>query len=148
DDAYVTENPTLTTGSGLAKIWLDPRATPQYYPLVHSSFWVEYHLWGLKPVGYHVTNLLLHIGVALLLWRILVRLQIPGALLAACVFAVHPVHVESVAWVTERKNVLSGLFYLAAMHLYLFSVARNVFTWGAYLGAIALFLAALLSKSV
>src|SRR5262245_24322693 len=62
DDAYVTENPTLTTASGLAMIWLDPRATPQYYPLVHSSFWIEYHLWGLKPVGYHVTNVLLHIG--------------------------------------------------------------------------------------
>src|SRR2546430_17108122 len=84
DDAYVTENPTLTTGSGLAKIWLDPRATPQYYPLVHSSFWVEYHLWGLKPVGDHVVNVLLHAAVALLLWRILIRLEIPGALLAAC----------------------------------------------------------------
>lgn len=148
DDAYVTENPTLTTGSGLAKIWLDPRATPQYYPLVHTSFWVEYHLWGLKPVGYHVTNLLLHIGVALLLWRILLRLQIPGAFLAACVFAVYPVHVESVAWVTERKNVLSGLFYLAAMHVYLFRVARNEFSWRAYAAALLLFLAALLSKSV
>ena len=114
DNDYVTENPTLLDASGLRDIWFDRSATPQYYPLVHSSFWVEYHLWGYHPTGYHIVNVLIHIVNALLLWRLLVRFSVPVAWFAAFVFAVHPVHVESVAWITERKNVLSGLFYLSA----------------------------------
>src|ERR1051325_5356323 len=71
DDYYVTQNPTLTTLSGLGRIWFEPTSIPQYYPLVHTTFWVEYHLWGLNPLGYHVLNVLLHIGSALLLWKLL-----------------------------------------------------------------------------
>ena len=67
DDAYVTENPTLRSVQGLARIWLEPRSTPQYYPLVFSSFWVEYHLWKLHPLGFHLVNVLLHAGSAILL---------------------------------------------------------------------------------
>jgi tetratricopeptide (TPR) repeat protein len=119
DDDYVVENPMLRTPGGLQRIWLDYGATPQYYPLVHSSFWIEYQLWQLDPVGYHLVNVLLHALGVLLLWRVLVLLQLPGAWLAAAIFAVHPVHVESVAWVTERKNVLSGVFYLASLFAYL-----------------------------
>jgi tetratricopeptide (TPR) repeat protein len=119
DDDYVVENPTLRTADGLRRIWLDYGATPQYYPLVHSTFWVEYHLWKLWPVGYHVVNVLLHALGAVLLWRLLSILQLPGAWLGAAIFAVHPVHVESVAWITERKNVLSGAFYLASLLAYL-----------------------------
>ena len=115
DNYHVTENPTLRDPGGLARIWLEPRALPQYYPLVHTSFWVEHRLWGLRPFGYHLTNVLLHTANALLLGWILFRLRVPGAWLAAAVFALHPVHVESVAWITERKNVLSGLFYLSAL---------------------------------
>ncbi len=115
DDAYVTGNATLRSAAGLRDIWLHPGATPQYYPLVFTSFWLEYRLWGLDPIGYHAVNVLLHALNVLLLWRILKRLGLPGAFLAAAVFAVHPVHVESVAWITERKNVLSGAFYFAAL---------------------------------
>lgn len=119
DDHHVTDNQTLRSADGLKAIWLEPRALPQYYPLVHTSFWVEYHLWKLRPFGYHLTNVLLHAGSALLFWRILHRLSVPGAYVAAVVFALHPVHVESVAWITERKNVLSGFFYLGAALAYL-----------------------------
>ena len=115
DDSYVTENQTLRSLKGLGQIWLNPRATPQYYPLVFSSFWLEYKLWGLNPTGYHVVNVLLHVLSTLLLWRLLQCLNVPGAWLATAIFALHPVHVESVAWVTERKNVLSAFFYLGSV---------------------------------
>ncbi len=119
DDDYVTQNLTLRDLSGLKRIWFDVIATPQYYPLVHTTFWTEYHLWGLNPLGYHLVNVFLHALSAILLWRVLKQLQLPGAWLAASIFAVHPVNVESVVWVTERKNVLCGVFYFAAALAYL-----------------------------
>jgi tetratricopeptide (TPR) repeat protein len=119
DDAYVTENPALHSWAGLKLIWLNPGAMPQNYPLVFTTFWIEYHLWHLQPLGYHLVNVMLHALGAVLLWRNLVRLQVRAALLAALIFALHPVCVESVAWVTERKNVLCGVFYFAAALAYL-----------------------------
>ncbi|MEO6436483.1 MAG: tetratricopeptide repeat protein, partial [Tepidisphaeraceae bacterium] len=119
DDYYVTNNRNLRSVGGLVDLWTKLGAVPQYYPLTHTTFWVEYHLWGLRPAGYHVVNIVLHAASSVLLWLILRRLAVPGALLAAAVFAVHPLHVESVAWVTERKNVLSGVLYLGAMLAYL-----------------------------
>lgn len=118
DDDYVTRNALLQEPGGLGRIWTEVGATPQYYPLVFTSFWLENQLWGLDPAGYHSTNVLLHALAAILLWRVLVRLRLPGALFAAALFAVHPVHVESVAWITERKNVLSAVFFLAALLLF------------------------------
>lgn len=118
DDSYVTANPTLTEPQGLRRIWLEPGATPQYYPLVFSSFWVERRLWQLHPAGYHIVNVALHIVNALLLWLFLARIGFPLAWVAAALFAVHPLQVESVAWITERKNVLSGCFYLLAAIAY------------------------------
>lgn len=115
DNTYLTENPTVQSRAGLASIWLEPKSNPQYYPLVFTSFWVEHRLWGLRPLGYHAVNILLHAASALVLWRVLSFLAIPGAFLAALLFGVHPVNVESVAWISERKNVLSGLFYLLAL---------------------------------
>jgi tetratricopeptide (TPR) repeat protein len=119
DDDYVTQNKTLRDTSGLWAIWTDTSATPQYYPLVHSSFWLEYQTWELNPAGYHATNIVLHGLNAILLWRLLVRFAVPCAWIIALIFAVHPVHVESVAWITERKNVLAGMFYFLSMHAYL-----------------------------
>jgi protein O-mannosyl-transferase len=119
DDSYVEANSQLRSLSGLGNIWFDIDATPQYYPLVHTSYWIEYHLWGLRPAGYHIINILLHAVSAVLLWRILRLLGVPGSWLAAAVFGLHPIEVESVAWITERKNVLSGLFYLASLLIYL-----------------------------
>jgi tetratricopeptide (TPR) repeat protein len=146
DPQYVTGNPLLRTLPGLLAIWIHPLALPQYYPLVHTTFWIEYHLVGLHPALYHVDNVLLHALGSILLWRALARLGVPGAWLAAAIFAVHPVQVESVAWVTERKNVLSLVFYLLAFHAYLNftdrSKARD------YWLALGLFIGALLSKSV
>ncbi len=155
DDAYVTENKNLHDLQGLKRTWLKPLSIPQYYPLTHTTFWVEYQLWGLHPTGYHITNILLHAAGALLLWLLLSRLGVPGALLAAAVFALHPINVESVAWITERKNILSGLLYLAAFITYLRFAGVNTGTtnpnkrpWKYYAFALALFVCALLSKSV
>lgn len=76
DDDYVEKTPTLTSLAGLADIWFRPGAVPQYYPLVHSTFWLEYHLWGLDPRGYHAVNLLLHAACAVLVWRLLAHLAV------------------------------------------------------------------------
>lgn len=164
DDAYVTENRHLRSLDGLVNIWTDTGATPQFYPVVHTSFWVEYQLWALWPTGYHVTNIVLHAAVSVLLFLVLRRLGVPGAWLAGAIFALHPVHAESVAWVTERKNLLSGVCYLLAMLAYLRfepTLARPSERdadaagsetpsrrWGFYALALLAFVAALLSKSV
>lgn len=115
DDDYVTENPTLRTGEGLRRIWFELGAVAQYYPLTYTTFWIEYQAWALDPVGYHVVNVLLHALNGVLLWLLLRRLKLPAAWLAAAVFVLHPLCVESVAWVTERKNVLSGAMFLLTL---------------------------------
>jgi protein O-mannosyl-transferase len=115
DDVYVTENPLLSAPDGLRRIWFSLDSPSQYFPLVYTTFRMEHALWGFAPAGYHWTNILLHIANALLVWRLLSSLRVPGAWLAAAIFALHPVQVESVAWITERKNVLSVLFFLLAL---------------------------------
>jgi Tfp pilus assembly protein PilF len=154
DNAHVTKNMTLHSVDGLRRIWVEPQASPQYYPLELTSHWMEYHLWRLNPLGYHLVNVLLHALNAVLLWLVLQQLQIPGAWLAAAVFAVHPVEVESVAWITERKNVLSGAFYLLALLAYFrcrpLTGDGNTDSsdWQFYPLVVLLFLCALLSKTV
>jgi len=153
DDDYITANATLRSVDGLRRMWFEPRAIPQYYPLTFTTFWAEYRLWDVQPRGYHIVNVLLHAGNAVLLWLVLRRLRLPAAWMAAAVFALHPMQVESVAWITERKNVLSGLFALSAALIYVGNVAPDVtggrpIQWRWYLATMALFVCALWSKTV
>ncbi len=145
DDKHVTR-PELQSWQGLYRIWFDLGATQQYYPLLHSTFWFEHKLWGDAVLGYHLANILLHAAAAVLVALVLRRLKVPGAYLAAAIFALHPVQVESVAWITEQKNTLSAVFYLGAMLIYLrFDRTRRT---PLYLAALALFVLGLLSKTV
>ena len=115
DDLYVTKNPLLTAPDGLQRIWFSLDSPSQYFPLTYTTFRIEHAIWGLNPIGYHWINLMLHASNALLLWWLLTRLKIPWAWLAAGIFALHPVQVESVAWITERKNVLMGFFFILTL---------------------------------
>ncbi|MCE0497626.1 MAG: tetratricopeptide repeat protein [Methylacidiphilales bacterium] len=145
DNAHVTRF-DLRSWAGLGRIWFELGATQQYYPLVHGIFWVEHRLWGDAPLGYHLVNVLLYAFSALLLLRILRCLEVPGAWLAAAIFALHPVQVESVAWVSELKNMLSGVFYFSAALAYLkFDRTRETKAYGF---SLLLFVLGLLSKSV
>ena len=149
DDVIFAEEPVIHSPSGLRSIWFSPadiKNEGHYWPLVYTSFWLEHKLWGLQPAGYHAVNILLHLFNCLLLWRLLVRLAVPGAVVIAALFAVHPLHVESVAWIIERKDVLSALFYLGAVLAWIrFTEAPRP---GPYALALVLFTAGLLSKSV
>ncbi len=146
DDASHVTRSELQSGQGLWRIWFDLNTTQQYYPAVHSVFWVMHKLWGDDTMGYHLINILLHALCAFLFAVILRWLAVPGASLAAIIFALHPVHVESVAWISELKNTLSSLLYLGAMLAYLrFDRGRQE---RFYALAMALFVMALLSKTV
>jgi hypothetical protein len=118
DDSFLTANPLIKDASGLRKFWFTTKAE-DYFPLTYSMLWFEYHVWRENAPGYHVINILLHAGAALLLWRVLKRLGVPAAWLGGLLFAIHPVAVSSVAWITERKNTLSMVFYLASLLTYL-----------------------------
>ncbi len=151
DDAHVTHNLALRSVGGLVRIWVEPGAAPQYYPMAHTGFWVQYQLFGEQPLGYKLVNLALHVTSSGLLLLVLLRLGLQPwtAALAAGIFALHPVHVESVAWITELKNTLSGAFYMAAALAYLhhhFRRTPHPSRW--YWVSLGLFVAALLSKSV
>ena len=144
DNAHITSS-WLSSVRGLVRIWTEPGATQQYYPLVHTVFWIEHAVWGDTTLPYHLLNIFLHGLSAFLLYRILRLLEVPGAWLAAALFALHPVQVESVAWISELKNALSGFFFLSAAFLYLkFDETRSYRTYAA---AFVLFLAGLLCKT-
>jgi tetratricopeptide (TPR) repeat protein len=148
DDAYVTANPLLTAPDGLRRIWFTLDSPSQYFPLTYTWLRCERGLWGLHPAGYHGMNLLLHTANALLLWRLLQRLALPGAWLAAALFALHPVQVESVAWVSELKNVLMLFFYLLAVRTWVAFIEQPAGRgqWY-YLGALGLAALALCAKA-
>ena len=117
DDAHLTKNPCIVGPLGFAGIWTTSAAT--YYPLTLTSFWIQHALWGLNPTLYHLVNVLMHAASAVVLFAVLRKLAIPGALLAAGIWALHPVQVESVAWITELKNTQSCFFYLLAILFFL-----------------------------
>jgi tetratricopeptide (TPR) repeat protein len=148
DDAYVTKNSLLTAPDGLRRIWFSLESPSQYFPLTYTAFRIERAVWGLNPSGYHWVNLLLHLANAFLVWRLLARLRIPGAWLAASIFALHPVQVESVAWITELKNVLMGFFFLLTLLAWVeyidISIGRR---WLFYFAALFFYLLALCAKT-
>jgi len=145
DDAHVT-SAALQSTEGLWRIWFEVGATQQYYPVLHSTFWLLHRVFGDQTLGYHLLNIVLHGVCAGLFVTVLHRLRVPGALLAGVIFALHPVHVESVAWITELKNTLSGVWYLLAALAYLrFDTERR---WALYAVSFVLFVLALLTKTV
>jgi Tfp pilus assembly protein PilF len=150
NDDDLTAILALIQQQGLSAVWFSSEAF-NYWPMTWSSYWIEHQLLGNDPAtglpdptSYHVVNVLLHAAASLLLWRVLLRLEIPGAWLAAAVFAVHPVNVESVAWITQRKNVLAMVFYLLALCQFLeFERTNRPLR---LVAAVAAFLLAMLSK--
>ncbi len=118
DDLMVTENPNVKASDGLCRLWLTTKEQ-DYWPLTYTAFWIEWRLWGRNPVGYHAFNLILHVVDTLLICIVLRKLSIPGAFLAALIFAVHPVNVESVAWIAQLKNLMAMLFFLFSILWYL-----------------------------
>ena len=147
DEPLITANPLLRSPSGLAEIWAGSR-TADYFPLTNTFFWIEHHLFGDNATGYHGINILLQAANALLLWRVLRRLRIPGAFLAGLIFAIHPIHAESVAWISELKNVLSMFFFLMSALLFLEIQDQRILNRSvAYSASLVAFLLALLSKT-
>lgn len=119
DDAWTAHLlPVFQSISGLVTIWSHPTTLQQYYPLTGTTFWLDFQMWSFWTLPYHLENILLHLVSVFLFWRLLLRLQVPGAWLAAALFALHPVMVESVGWITERKNVLSLALYLGSLLAY------------------------------
>ena len=148
DDDYIINNQLLTAPDGWQRIWLSLDSPSQYFPLTYSTFRIEHALWGLNTTGYHWVNLLLHVGNALLVWAVLARLGVPGSWLAALIFALHPVQVESVAWITERKNVLMGFFFLLTLLAWIaFVDERTRRQWIFYCLALIFYVLALSAKA-
>ena len=159
DDYYLTKNPHLKNVDGLKRIWFDILATPQYYPLVFTSFWIEHKFWGLDPLGYHLDNIIIHCINTILLWRILSFLEVKGSWLAAAIFLIHPIQAESVAWISERKNLLSGFFSFLSLYFFFqfynldkssnFNEDQNgKRSWTVYGISLFFFIYALLSKTI
>jgi tetratricopeptide (TPR) repeat protein len=150
DKVLLSESALVHASDGLYRFWFTTQA-PDYWPLTSTTFWVEWRLWGMDPLGYHLTNLVLHGVEALLVWAILERLGIGGAYLAGLLFAAHPVNVESVAWIAQRKNLVAMLFFLLAILFWLRSESEEGADRGGrgrgwYWASVGMFVLAMLGK--
>jgi tetratricopeptide (TPR) repeat protein len=161
DDVWVVNNASVHAWNGLWQIWNPAHFQLDFYPITFSLLWLEHKFWNLNPLGYHLVNILCHAGGTLFLWLCLRRLGFRWAWFGALCWAVHPVQVESVAWIAEIKNCLSGFFYFFAAWCYLRfegvgevrgtlggSKDASERRWGFYAAAVFLFVLSLLSKSV
>lgn len=154
DDDHLTANPAVAASNGLQMIW-SSLAVSRYYPLTLTTFWFERHLWGLNPMPYHLVNVLLHAANGVLVFLLLRRLRVPAAWWAALLWVLHPVNVESAAWITELKNTQSGIFFFGAVLFFLKFEEGNKSFWFAtpfwhgvtYALAFSCGLAAILTKA-
>jgi tetratricopeptide (TPR) repeat protein len=144
DDSHLLNNPVLKHG-GLARTWT-PGGYINYWPVTFTIYWLEFQLWGLDPLGFHLVNIGLHALAALLVWRVLATLHVPGAKFAAAIFALHPVNVESVAWVSQLKGVLSLVLALVSMLIFLAEERRG--GWWRSLLAVGAFWLSTLAKGM
>lgn len=117
DDSHLTNNPCIVGPLGFRSIWTGGEGL--YYPLVLSSFWLQHAIWGMHPLPYHLVNVIMHAGCAVILRHLLLELDVSGAWIGAALWAWHPVQAESVVWITELKNTQSGLFFLLSILLFL-----------------------------
>ena len=108
DSALLGANDLIRSPQGWWQVWTERRL--DYLPATSLTFWLEWRIWGMNAVGYHLDNVILHGLAAGLIWRTLRRLKVDGSRLAAAIFALHPVNVASVAWIAERKNTLTMCF--------------------------------------
>ena len=148
DDFILVTARVVREASGIWEIWFSPYPIPEevnYWPLLYSTFWLEHKIWGFNPLGFRLVNLALHFANVVLVWTLLRKLAIPGAWLAAALFAVHPTHVEPVAWIIGRKDLLSTFFILAAMLAWLRFTQNPTLT--RYLWPLLLFVAGMLTKT-
>src|SRR6266436_10360715 len=147
DEQLVTGNPLLRNFAGLVEIWSGGR-TADYFPITNTVFWIEHHLFCDNAAGYHAVNILLQGADAVLVWLVLRRLKVPGAWLAGLIFGIHPVHAESVAWISELKNVLSMFFVLASIFCFLAIEEKRVLNSAiTYVASLVFFALAILSKT-
>ena len=145
DDVVVVTNPVIVGPLGLKEIWTTGAA--DICPLTLTTFWLEHKLWGLDPLPYHLVNVFMHGACALVLWRVLRALLIPGAWLGAALWALHPLQVESVAWITEMKNTQSGLFFLLAIFYFVKTLRDSAKGNGPYALTLLFSALAMASKS-
>lgn len=149
DEGATIENPLMWRPGGLWTMWTTIGRIPgeeHFWPLTYTVLWLQFQLWKGWPVGYHFTNFLLHAAICIQLWRLMRRIELPGAAIAAALFAVHPVHVESVAWIISLKDLLATLFYLFAVEFFINYAERHRAIW--LIAAVFAAAAAMLSKSM
>ncbi len=144
DQSAISSNPLITQPGHLHEIWFSTKPI-DYWPVSYTALWIQWRLWGDATTGYHLVNLALHIGVALLAWAVLLRLSIPGAWTIALLFALHPVNVETAAWIFQQKNTLAAVGFFGSLWMWLKHDESRQRRW--YAGSLGLFVFSMLAKT-